>query len=180
MVINKNQIITSIIGRCQVGRASRVSHNAFKRFYEVAFELNFSGEFKFELKQSLDTVWSFTTYSSVSQTISHGLLIENFMSTHSHCTSCTFIFHKKSGFVMVVLKTIFNSTYRPNLSLFWAGNSNLLYSIFFSFFATLVKSTAFYTLLLLFHSYLNCNFCIKSQFKHFNSLEKQQQCVKSR
>ena len=29
-------------------------------------------------------------------------------------------------------------------------------------------------------TYLNCNFCIKPQFKHFNSLEKQQQCVKSR
>ena len=133
MVINKNQIITSIIGRCQVGRASRVSHNAFKRFYEVAFELNFLEEFKFELKQSLDTVWSFTTYSSVSQTISHGLLIENFMSTHSHCTSCTFIFHKK----IRLCNGGFEDNFQFNLQaksitfLGWKFKSGILYFLLF-------------------------------------------------
>ena len=44
-----------------------------------------------------------------------------------------FTFHKKSGFVRVILKTNFNSTYRPNPLLFLAGNSDILHSIFIYF-----------------------------------------------
>ena len=62
---------------------------------------------------------------------------------HHNVAIWTFRFHKKSGFVRVILKANFNSTYRPNPSLFWTGN-------FLLFFAEFVKSTAFYTLLLLF------------------------------
>ena len=72
-----------------------------------------------------------------------------------------FTFHKKSGFVRVILKANFNSTYRPNPSLFWAGNSDLLYSFLFYFFAEFIQSTASYTLMLLFqrvYTYMNCNF----------------------
>ena len=61
----------------------------------------------------------------------------------------SFIFHKKSGFVRVILKANFNSTYRLNPSLFWAGNSDLMYSFVLLFFAEFAKSTVFYTLLLL-------------------------------
>ena len=32
----------------------------------------------------------------------------------------TFTFHKKSGFVRVILKANFNSTYKPNSSMFWS------------------------------------------------------------
>ena len=93
----------------------------------------------------------------------------------------TFTFHKKSGFVRVILKANFNSTYRPNPSLFWAGNSDLLYSFFFHFLQNFSNPLLFthwccYSKEL---KYLNCNCWIKSKFKHVNSLEWQQQCVKS-
>ena len=104
------------------------------------------------------------------------------MSTHSHCSYWhIYISQKKSGFVMVILKTIFNSTYRPNLSLFWAGSSNLLYSIFFYFLQNLSNPLLFthcccYSKEL---AYLNCDLMQKLHFKYVNSLEQQQQCVKS-
>ena len=78
-----------------------------------------------------------------------------------HVAIWTFTFHKKSGFVRMILKANFNSTYRPNPSLFWAGNSDLLYSFLFYFFAEFIQSTASYTLMLLFqrvYTYMNCNF----------------------
>ena len=49
---------------------------------------------------------------------------------------------------MVILKTNFKPTYRPNPSLFWSGNSNLLVKLIFL--AEFVKSPAFYKLLQLF------------------------------
>ena len=76
-----------------------------------------------------------------------------------------FTFHKKSGFVRVILKTNFNSTYRPNPSLFWAENSDLLYSFFFYFSAKFVKSNAFY------YTCLNCYLMQKWQLKYVNSLK---------
>ena len=60
----------------------------------------------------------------------------------------TFTFHKKSGFVRVILKANFNLTHRPNPSIFGCRfrSINLIFLLFFEEF---VKSTAFYTLLLL-------------------------------
>ena len=52
-----------------------------------------------------------------------------------HCSYLDiYISQKKSGFVRMILKTNFNSTCKPNTSLFWAGNSNSLCSFFFYFF----------------------------------------------
>ena len=43
--------------------------------------------------------------------------------SRAHCRYLDiYISQKKSGFVRVILKANFNSTYRPNPSLFWAGN----------------------------------------------------------
>ena len=55
----------------------------------------------------------------------------------------TFTFHEKSGCVLLIWKVNFKPTYRPNSSTFWSGNSDLLYSFFFLFFAEVVKFSAF-------------------------------------
>ena len=40
---------------------------------------------------------------------------------HMHTVAIwKFTFHKKSGFVRVILKANFNSTYKPNSSMFWS------------------------------------------------------------
>ena len=51
--------------------------------------------------------------------------------------------HEKSGFVRVILKANFKPTYRPNPSLFWSGNSDLLYSFFFYFLQNLSNPLLF-------------------------------------
>ena len=45
----------------------------------------------------------------------------------------TFAFHKKSGFVKVILKANFKPTYRPVSWTFWSENSDLLHSFSFYF-----------------------------------------------
>ena len=66
----------------------------------------------------------------------------------------TFTFHKKSGFRKVILKSNFKPAYKPVSWTLWSENSDLLSSFSFYFFAGVVKSTAFCTLLLL--HYLTC------------------------
>ena len=86
----------------------------------------------------------------------------------------TFRFHKKSGFVRVILKANFNWTYKPNPSFFWAGNSDLSYSFSSIFCGICQICTLVFTHCCCYTkelTYLNCNFCIKSQFKHINSLK---------
>ena len=62
----------------------------------------------------------------------------------------TYTFHKISGFVRVILKANFKPTYRPNPSHFFVWKFRSIILIFSYFFAEFVKSTVFYTLLLLF------------------------------
>ena len=91
-------------------------------------------------------------------------------SSISHCSYLEiYILHK-----IWLLKANFNSTCRPNPSLFWAGNSDLLYSYLLQNFSNplLFTHCCCYSKEL---TYLNCHFCIKSQFKHVNPY---QQCVK--
>ena len=45
----------------------------------------------------------------------------------------TFTFHKKSGFVKVILKANFKPVYKPVLWTFWSENSGFLNSFFFYF-----------------------------------------------
>ena len=61
----------------------------------------------------------------------------------------TFTFHKKSGFVRVILKANLNLTHRPKSITFLGWKFRSIKLIFLLFFAEFVKSTAFYTLLLL-------------------------------
>ena len=93
----------------------------------------------------------------------------------------TFPFHKISGFVRVILKGNFKQLYRPKVSIFLSENSDLLFSFSFQFLQNLSNPLLFTHCCCYFKelTYLNCDFCIKTQFKHVNSLKQQQQCAKS-
>ena len=62
----------------------------------------------------------------------------------------TFTFHKISGFVRVILKANFKQFCRPKVSIFFIWKFTFIILIFLLVFAEFVKSTAFYTLLLIF------------------------------
>ena len=70
----------------------------------------------------------------------------------------TFTFHKISGFVRVILKANFKQFCKSKVSFFLSENSHLLFSFSFQFLQNFKQLT-----------YLNCDFCIKTQFKHVNS-----------
>ena len=93
----------------------------------------------------------------------------------------TFTFHKISGFVRVILKENFKQFYRPKVSIFSSENSDSLSSFSFQFLQNLSNPLLFTHCCCYFKelTYLKCDFCIKTQFKHVNSSEQQQQCVKS-
>ena len=63
----------------------------------------------------------------------------------------TFTFHEKSGSVQLIWEANFKSTYRQKIQLFGL-EIQIYYSHFSSIFAEFVKSSAFYTLLLLFQT----------------------------
>ena len=77
--------------------------------------------------------------------VAMGLSSQGRSSSRKHTVAIwTFTFHKISGFVWVILKANFKEFCRPKVSI------QIYYSHFPSFFVEFVKSTAFYTLLLLF------------------------------
>ena len=83
----------------------------------------------------------------------------------------TFIFHKISGFVRVILKANFKQFYRPKVSIFWSENSDLLFSFSFYFLQNLSNPLLFahcccYSKEL---TCLNCVLMQKSQFENDKS-----------
>ena len=75
----------------------------------------------------------------------------------------------------------FKTILQPNGIIFLSENSDLLLSFSFQFLQNLSNPLLFTHCCCYFKelTYLNCDFCIKTQFKHVNSLEQQQQCAKS-
>ena len=69
----------------------------------------------------------------------------------------------------------------PNLSIFRSENSDLLYSFFLYFLQELSNPVLFGHCRCYFKKVeiSESRFCVKLQFKYFNSLEQQQQCAKS-
>ena len=77
----------------------------------------------------------------------------------------TFTFHKKSGFVKVILKAYFKPTYRPVSWTFWSKNSDLLHS--FSFYFLQVLSNPL-QLLLFQKDWIAWHFCNLNMSSHWN------------
>ena len=71
----------------------------------------------------------------------------------------TFTFHKKSGFVMVILKANFKPAHRPVSWTFWSENSDLLYPFSFYFRQELSNPLLFAHCCCYFNAltYLSCN-----------------------
>jgi len=77
------------------------------------------------------------------------ILIVNYIQLHT-VAIWTFTFHKITGFWRVILKANFKQFCRPKLSIFFIWKFRFIILIFLLVFAEFVKSTALYTLLLLF------------------------------
>ena len=71
----------------------------------------------------------------------------------------TFTFHKKSGFVMVILKANFKPAHKPVSWTFWSENSDLLYPFSFYFRQELSNPLLFAHCCCYFNAltYLSCN-----------------------
>ena len=88
-----------------------------------------------------------------------------------------FTFHKKSGFVKVILKANFKQSYRPVSWTFWSENSDLLHSFFFYFLQELSNPLLFahnycyFKKVQLFQSHF-CNLNMSSHWNSHNSVQK--------